>query len=137
MRQLFVLNRVVNLRSVECNGSSRFNGPLKYRFQSKYERLQRFASLDLNLWPLQYLVEHSLFEDDEYEGIVDETITEVNTLSNRNPSEKWEIFLLIMKTKSIHYSTIKNKAKRKIKNELIRQMTKIEEKQETEDMQEH
>ena len=79
----------------------------------------------------------SLFEDDEYERIVDETITEVNTLSNRNPSEKWEIFLLTMKTKSIHYSTIKNKAKRKTKNELIRQMTKIEEKQETEDMQEH
>ena len=79
----------------------------------------------------------SLFEDDECERIVDETITEVNTLSSRNPSEKWEIFLITMKTKSISYSTIRNKAKRKIKNELIRQMTKIEENQDTEDMQEH
>ena len=47
----------------------------------------------------------SIFEDEEYEKLVDETIAEVNTLNNRNPSEKWEVFLLTIKTKSIHYST--------------------------------
>ena len=74
----------------------------------------------------------SIFVDEKYETIVDETITEVNTLSNRNRSEKWEIFLLTMKTKSIDYSTIRNRAKRKIKYELIRKITRIEENQETE-----
>ena len=61
----------------------------------------------------------SIFEDKKYERLVDETITEVKTLSNRNPSEKWEVFLLTMKTKSIHYSAIGSRAKSKVKNELI------------------
>ena len=53
----------------------------------------------------------SIFEEEEYERLVEETITEVKTLSNRNPSEKWEVFLLTMKTKYIHYSTIGNKSR--------------------------
>ena len=79
----------------------------------------------------------SILEDEEYGKLVDETIAEVQTLDNRNPSEKWEIFLLTMKTKSIHYSTVKNRAKRRVKNELIRQMTKIEENPHEEQMEKH
>ena len=79
----------------------------------------------------------SIFEDEEYEKLVDETIAEVNTLNNRNPSEKWEVFLLTMKTKSIHYSTVRNRAKRKVKNELIRQITAIEENATMNRMEEH
>ena len=79
----------------------------------------------------------SIFEEEEYERLVEETITEVKTLSNRNPSEKWEVFLLTMKTKYIHYSAKRNRTKRKVKNELIRQMTKIEENNEMGRMEEH
>ena len=79
----------------------------------------------------------SIFEDEEYDKLVDETIAEVNTLSNRNPSEKWEVFLLTMKTKSIQYSAVRNRAKRKVKNELIRQITQIEENAAMEGMEEH
>ena len=79
----------------------------------------------------------SILEDEEYGKLVDETIAEVQTFTNRNPSEKWEIFLLTMKTKSIHYSAVKNRAKRRVKNELIRQMTKIEENPNKEQMEKH
>ena len=84
-----------------------------------------------------FKINTSIFEDEEYAKLVDETITEVSTLINRSPSEKWEVFLLTMKTKSIHYSTVRNRAKRRVKNELIRQITKIEEDQQIERMEEH
>ena len=61
----------------------------------------------------------------------------MNTLTNRNAAEKWEVFLLTMKTKSIHYSTGKNRTKRVVKKELIRQINKIEEDQHTEELEEH
>ena len=79
----------------------------------------------------------SVFEDDEYEKLVAETITEVKALNNRNPSEKWELFLLTMKAKSIQYSTSRNRTKRRVKNELLRQITNIETSQRTKEMEEH
>ena len=84
-----------------------------------------------------FKINTSIFEDEEYANLVDETITEISTLNNSNPSEKWVVFLLTMKTKSIHYSTVRNRAKRRVKNELIRQITKIEEEQQMEKMEEH
>ena len=42
-----------------------------------------------------------------------------------------------LEKKSIQYCTVRNRTKRRIKNELIRQITKIEENQETETMEEH
>ena len=84
-----------------------------------------------------YKLNTSIFEDEEYEKLVDETVSEVQILNNRSPSEKWEAFLLSMKSKSIKYSTKRNAVKRKLKNELIRQITRIEESQETESMEEH
>ena len=68
----------------------------------------------------------SIFEDEEYEKLVDETIAKLNTLNNRNTSKKWEAFLLSMITKSSQYSTMRNWAKRKVKNELILQITETE-----------
>ena len=78
-----------------------------------------------------------MLEDEEYEKIVDQTITEVRTLTSRNPSQKWEVFLLTLKTKSIQYCTMRNRTKRRIKNALIRQITEIEENQDVETMEEH
>jgi len=71
----------------------------------------------------------SLFEDEEYEKIVDEAIDEVGKLSNRTSREKWEVFMMSMKTKSIRYSTRRNWTKRRIKIDLIRQIEEIEEKE--------
>ncbi len=50
--------------------------------------------------------------------IVDETLAEIDTLSNRTYREKWHIFMMLMKTKSIQYSTKRNFAKKRLKNEL-------------------
>ena len=66
-----------------------------------------------------YKLNTSLFEDEEYDKIVDETIVEIGTLNNRTQKQKWEVFLMTMKTKSIRYSTKRNYAKKKVKNELI------------------
>ena len=76
-----------------------------------------------------YKLNTSLFEDEEYGSIVEETVTEVLSLQNRSNIQKWEIFMMTMKTKSIQYSTKRNLAKRKLKNELIRQISKIEERE--------
>ena len=79
-----------------------------------------------------YKLNTSLFEDEEYDNIVQETIAEIQSLRNRTNIEKWEIFMMTLKTKSIQYSTKRNSAKRKLKNELIRQMSTIEGSEEEE-----
>ena len=84
-----------------------------------------------------YKLNTSLFEDEEYDKIVDETIVEIGTLNNRTQREKWDLFLMTMKTKSIRYSTQKNFAKKKLKNELIRQITKIEEERKQDHLVDH
>ena len=84
-----------------------------------------------------YKLNTSLFEDEEYDKIVDETIEEIGTLGNRTQREKWEIFMMTMKTKSITYSTKRNLAKKKLKNELIRQIMKIEEENKMEILVDH
>ena len=63
-----------------------------------------------------YKLNTSLLEDEEYEKIVDETVAELDTLNDRTQKEKWEIFLMTMKSKSIRYSTKRNNAKEKLKN---------------------
>ena len=84
-----------------------------------------------------YKLNTSCFEDEEYDKIVDETMAEIETLTNRTPREKWEVFLMTMKTKSMRYSTIRNLTKKKLKNELIRQIEKIEEGKNQEKLEEH
>ena len=79
----------------------------------------------------------SFLDDEEYEKIVDETLTEIGALSSRTWREKWEIFMMAMKSKSIKYSTERNLTKRKLKNELIRQLSAIEEKKDEEKFIEH
>ena len=101
-------------------------------------RIQAFRIKNDSEWGKSYYkLNTSLFEDEEYDKIVDETISEIETLTNRTPTEKWEVFLMTMKTKSIRYSTVRNLAKRKLKNELIRQISKIEEKENHETFAEH
>ncbi len=73
-----------------------------------------------------YKLNTSLFEDKEYDRLVDEAIAEVGMLNGRTYRQKWEVFLMVMKTKSIRYSTQRNYVKRRLKNELIRQISAIE-----------
>ena len=84
-----------------------------------------------------YKLNTSLFEDEEYHKIVDETIAEIDTLNSRTQREKWEIFLMTMQTKSIQYSTKRNFAKKKLKNEILRQILKIEEENNEEILVDH
>ena len=84
-----------------------------------------------------YKLNTTLFEDEEYDNIVEETINEVETLSNRTAIQKWETFMMTMKTKSIEYSTKKNRTKKRLKNEIIKQITEIEEGKTEDIMEEH
>ena len=79
-----------------------------------------------------YKLNTSLFEDDEYENIVKETLAEIETLTNRSARDKWEVFMMTMKTKSMRYSTIRNSTKKRLKSELIKQMNIIEERDDQE-----
>ena len=51
----------------------------------------------------------------------------VERLGNESDIQKWEVFLMMIKTMSIYYSKIKNKVKRRLKDELIKQILKMEE----------
>ena len=58
-----------------------------------------------------YKLNTSLFEDEEYDNIVEETINEVETLSNRTAIQKWETLMMTMNIKSIEYSMNRTKKK--------------------------
>ena len=73
-----------------------------------------------------YKLNTSLFEDGEYDKMVDEALLEVGSLSGRTYRHKWEVFLMTMKTKSISYSTRRNFVKKRLKSELVRQISRIE-----------
>ena len=73
-----------------------------------------------------YKLNTSLFEEEEYHRIVEETVEEIESLTNRTYKQKWEVFMMSMKTKSITYSTKRNNTKKRVKNEIIRQIKKIE-----------
>ena len=73
-----------------------------------------------------YKMNTSILQDEMYKNIVKETIEEVQELQIQNEIEKWEIFLLTIKSKSITYSQTKNKTKRTLKNDIIKQIFEIE-----------
>ena len=62
-----------------------------------------------------YKLNTSILNDAKYREMVEETIKELEDLQIQDEVEKWEIFLLTIKSKSITYSQNKNKIKTKIK----------------------
>ena len=84
-----------------------------------------------------YKLNTSLFEDEEYDNLVDQTIADVEALNNRPAIQKWEVFMMTMKARSIEYSTKKNKAKKRLKNEIIKQIFEIEKGKREEPLAEH
>ena len=59
--------------------------------------------------------------------MVDETINELEQLNIDCEIEKWEIFLLTIRSKSISYSQSKNRIKIRIKNTIVKQIFEFEE----------
>ena len=79
------MGRVTNLKYIRTP----FHGHRVLSFQLK----------NVVEWGKSYFkLNTSLFEDEEYEAIVEEAIDEVGRLTNRNIREKWEIFMMSMKT---------------------------------------
>ena len=79
-------------------------------------RILAFTIKNDNEWGKSYYkLNTSLFEDNEYDKLVDETIREIGTLHNRSYKDKWEIFLMTMKCKSVRYSTQRNLTKKRVK----------------------
>ena len=101
-------------------------------------RILFFTIKNDNEWGKSYYkLNTSLFEENEYDKLVDETIREIGTLHNRTYRDKWDIFLMTMKCKSVRYSTQRNLTKKRVKNELIRQIMKIEEEENQEKLVDH
>ena len=69
----------------------------------------------------------SILKDAKYREIVEETIEELEELQIEDEIEKWETFLLTIKSKSISYSQIKNRIKRNLKDEIVKEIYEIEE----------
>ena len=101
-------------------------------------RVLSFKIQSHSVWGQSYYkLNTSLFEDEEYDKIVDETIVEVDILNNRTYRDRWEIFLMTMKTKSMAYSTKRNSIKKKVKTQLLKQILKIEQNDDQERLSDH
>ena len=74
-----------------------------------------------------YKMNTSILKDTKYREIVEETINELEELCIENEIEKWEIFLLTIKSKSISYSQTKNRIKTRMKNTIVKQIFEMEE----------
>ena len=68
----------------------------------------------------------SILKDAKYKSIVDDTIKELEDLEWNDEIEKWETFLLTIKSKSIYYSRVKNKIRKSLKNVLLNQIFEYE-----------
>ena len=65
--------------------------------------------------------------DLKYKQIVEQTINELEEQGFENEIEKWETFVLTIKSKSMTYSQKKNKVKKKLKQAIIKQIFQFEE----------
>ena len=63
-----------------------------------------------------YKMNTSILKDQKYKEMVEETINELEEIRIENEIEKWEVFLLTIKSKSIFYSQTKNRIKKRLKN---------------------
>ena len=73
-----------------------------------------------------YKLNTSILKDPQYREMVAETISEIEELQHGDAIERWEIFLLTIKSKSISYSQKKSKIKRNLKKFLTTEICKIE-----------
>ena len=74
-----------------------------------------------------YKMNTSILHDVKYREMVQETLKELEDLRIESDREKWEVFILTIRSKSLTYSKSKNKIKRNLKNTLIKQIFEIEE----------
>ena len=74
-----------------------------------------------------YKMNTSILKDERYREMVEETIEELEELQIEDEIRKWGTFLQTIKSKSISYSQIKNKIKKKLKEALMKNIYEIEE----------
>ena len=74
-----------------------------------------------------YKMNTSILKDAKYRELVEESISQINRLGKDDDIEKWEVFLMTIKSKSIYYSERKNRIKKGLKREIMMQILKIEE----------
>ena len=74
-----------------------------------------------------YKMNTSILKDARYNEIVHETLNEIEDQNINNAIEKWEVFLLTIKAKSISYSQEKNRIKRNVKGKIRTKILDIEE----------
>ena len=74
-----------------------------------------------------YKMNTSILKDERYRKIVEETKEKIDAMQIQDPIEKWETFLMTIKTVSISYSQNKSKIKRNLKQQLVRKLSQIEE----------
>ena len=91
-------------------------------------RILRFIKKGQNTnGPGYYKLNTSILTDLKYKQIVEQTINELEEQGFENEIEKWETFILTIKSKSMTYSQKKNKVKKKLKQAIIKQIFQFEE----------
>ena len=74
-----------------------------------------------------YKMNTSIITDNQFRGIVTDTLQQLDTLQTNDPIHRWTTFLLAIKSKSVTYSKIKSKTRRKLKENLQKQIFNLEE----------
>ena len=110
-----VMKNITNIRYIQTP----FGGHLILSFTKKGQNEKGKGYYKMNT---------SILKDPKYGEMVEETLNELEHLERKNEIEKWEIFLLTIKSESIYYSQIKNKAKKGLKDTIIKQIFEMEEK---------
>ena len=72
-----------------------------------------------------YKMNTSILKDNTYGEMVRETLENLHNLKIEDPIDAWNTFLLTIKSKSATYSKIKSKTRRKLKDNLQKQLFEL------------
>ncbi len=74
-----------------------------------------------------YKMNTSILKDTKHREMIQDLADKIKNLASSDPIHKWQTFTLLVKSQSITYSKIKNRAKRRLKQKLHNEITRLEE----------
>ena len=74
-----------------------------------------------------YKMNTSILNDTKYQEMIQKLAESIRNLDSTDPIHKWETFTLLVKSRSITYSKIKNRVKRKLRRKIQGEIIRLEE----------
>ena len=68
----------------------------------------------------------SILNDPTYVKIIEETVERMDQNLSISPLDWWDLFILMVRNKTINYSTQRRHIEKEVKTEIIREINKIE-----------